>query len=49
MGMAQNDTSSIGGPEDITPYEETGAGPDIDELPSSALMTAAGSASVIPS
>jgi murein DD-endopeptidase MepM/ murein hydrolase activator NlpD len=48
VGMAQSDTSSIGGPEDITPYEETGSGPDIDEAPSPELMTAADSASIIP-
>ncbi len=48
VSYAQTDTSSIGGPEDITTYEETGAGPDIDEAASPELMSASDSAYVIP-
>jgi len=46
--FGQSDTSAVGGPEDITTYEETGAGPDIDEDLSPELMTAADSAYIIP-
>ena len=48
VGFAQQDTTSIGGPEDSTTYEETGAGPDIDEAMTPDLMTAADSAYIIP-
>jgi murein DD-endopeptidase MepM/ murein hydrolase activator NlpD len=48
VSNAQEDTTAIGGPEDSTTYEETGAGPDIDEAMTPDLMTAADSAYIIP-
>lgn len=46
--MGQVDTTAMGGPEEVEPYEETGAGPDIDDEASADIWTAADSAYHIP-
>lgn len=47
--FAQEDPSAIGGPDDVTTYEETGAGPLVDALPAPDIWTAEDSAFHIPS